>query len=262
MSNTTSELVIPHDWTFRDAKVAAAFDRHVREQLPFYDWATGALAHFVRHYLPRGGVLYDFGASTGNLGRAVADVLKDRAAGLVAIEPSEEMREQYRGPEGIQILTPSEFERRRGLTLTDLDETAWQQLRPQAAEHVTFDPAPDVAVFFLTLSFVPVAARRVLLERIWKALRPGGVLLVFDKGNPPGGYLGQVVRRLTLAGKMATGAAPEAIVAKELSLGGVQRPVEERTLCALEGDDPDVPPSPPLSEWLRFGEFVGWAVER
>ena len=36
---------IPREWTFENTKVASGFDRHVREQLPWYDfghWCGGA----------------------------------------------------------------------------------------------------------------------------------------------------------------------------------------------------------------------------
>jgi malate dehydrogenase (oxaloacetate-decarboxylating)(NADP+) len=42
---------IPTDWTFRNADVAKGFDRHVREQLPWYGIATGAVAHIARHFV-------------------------------------------------------------------------------------------------------------------------------------------------------------------------------------------------------------------
>ena len=35
-------MKIPNNWTFEDTEVAKNFNRHVREQLPFYDLATNA----------------------------------------------------------------------------------------------------------------------------------------------------------------------------------------------------------------------------
>jgi tRNA (cmo5U34)-methyltransferase len=55
---------------------------------------------------------------------------------------------------------------------------------------------------------------------------------------------------LTLAGKVAAGVPAEEIVAKELSLGGVQRPLDPREL------------GPGFIEWFRFGDFAGWLAER
>ena len=41
------------DWTFRG--FSGQFDGHVREQLPWYDMATAAVAMIARHYIPHGG---------------------------------------------------------------------------------------------------------------------------------------------------------------------------------------------------------------
>ena len=54
---------IPREWTFENTDVASGFDRHVREQLPWYDLVTGAVAHIARHYIPKDGLVYDIGAS-------------------------------------------------------------------------------------------------------------------------------------------------------------------------------------------------------
>ena len=91
-------FAIPTHWTFRDQQVAAGFDRHVREQLPWYELATGAVAHVARHYVPEFGTVYDLGASTGNIGRALAPTLTARKAKLIPVESSQEMACLYAGP--------------------------------------------------------------------------------------------------------------------------------------------------------------------
>ena len=70
MGKRVKKLDVPREWTFKNRKVAAAFDSHVREQLPWYDIATGIVGHLARSYVPRGGSVVDVGASTGNVGRA------------------------------------------------------------------------------------------------------------------------------------------------------------------------------------------------
>ena len=89
---------IPTNWTFETSGVAKGFDRHVREQLPWYDLATNAILHVARHYIPENGLVYDFGASTGNIGRALEPILAKRKAHLIGIEPSKEMIKLYKAP--------------------------------------------------------------------------------------------------------------------------------------------------------------------
>jgi tRNA (cmo5U34)-methyltransferase len=173
-------------------------------QLPWYDLATNALAHFGRHYISRGGVVYDIGASTGNIGRALKDTLDELGARFTAIEGSRETAERYDGPPELVI-----------------------------ADAVRFDFQPfDFAVCFLVLMFLPVDTRAAFLCRLESLTKPGGALVVVDKFQMPPGYVGTAFSRLTLPQKLAVGARPEDILRKELSLAGYQRPLDPGMMCA------------------------------
>lgn len=217
----SAPLAIPPDWTFRSLDVAGAFDAHVREQLPWYELTTGVVAHLGRHYIPQGGLVYDVGASTGNIGRALAATLSARSARLVAIEAAPEMAARYSGPGDLHV-----------------------------GDALAFDFQPfDFGACFLALMFFPVAARAAWLRDLVAKLRPGGALVVFDKCEPAPGYLGTVLARLALAGKVAAGADPAEVIAKELSLAGAQRPLRLSELPAG------------AAEVFRFGDFAGWVIE-
>lgn len=213
---------IPREWTFENAHIVKAFDTHVREQLPWYDLATGALAHIARHYIPQGGLVYDIGASTGNIGRALAPTLKERKARLVGIEASKEMCSQYEAPG----------------ELVHID-----------ALHYRFEPY-DLAICFLTLMFLPVEKREAFIKELKSLIKPGGALIIMDKCVAASGYQATIFWRLTLAGKVAAGVEAENVIAKELSLCGVQRPLD---ISALGND---------AVEWFRFGEFAGWVIAK
>lgn len=211
---------IPGEWSFQGAEVADAFEAHVREQLPWYEWATATVAHICRHYIPRGGLVYDIGASTGNIGRAIADVLQTRGAYLTALESSAEMCARYHGPGKVVECNAANF-----------------QFRPY-----------DVAVCFLSLMFLTIEERATVLTRLREARKPGGAIIVVDKLEPGSGYLATVVTRLALSEKLRAGVPADQILAKELSLGGVQRPL---SLCEL---------GPDAREVFRFGDFAGWVI--
>lgn len=217
------ENLQPGAWTFQSGEVASRFDAHVREQLPWYDLATGVIAHVARHYVCEGGTVIDVGASTGNVARAISGTLSHRRARLVAIDNAADMLDRYNGPG-----------------------------EPVVADARTFDYAaetPDLIVAFLVLMFLPVAERAAVVAALKAALRPGGALVVFDKMEARGGHVGSVIYRMTLAAKYEAGAKPDEIIAKELSLAGVQRPMAEAELCGF---------------WpiFRFGDFAGWLYER
>jgi tRNA (cmo5U34)-methyltransferase len=224
MPDASAALSIPVNWTFEDTAIARGFDRHVREQLPWYELATGAVAHVGRHYIPIDGLVYDLGAATGNIGRALEPTLISRNARLIPVEPSPEMAAAYAGPQR-------------------------EHLAIERAEAVVFEPF-DLAIAFLTLMFVAPGLRRALLDRLLAAQRPGGAVIIFDKCEAEAGYPGTIFWRLALAGKLASGVDPAEIVAKELSLSGVQRPIARGLL------------PPHALEFFRFGEFAGYLIER
>ena len=203
------------DWTFND--VPNGFDAHVRQQLPWYEFATRCVAFMARHYLPtRGGVLYDIGASTGNVTRALQPTIDDRRVRCISIEENESMAADFNGV-GQLIVQPVQD--------VDIEEF-------------------DVAIIFLTMMFVPYSARADLMAKLKSKMRAGGAIIVVDKVADEGGYLGVVLRRMTLFWKSISGVPADDIVEKEISLAGVQRPAQR------EG-----------KLFLKFGEFEGWIIE-
>ncbi len=208
------------DWTFQG--FAPEFDTHVREQLPWYGMATESVALIARHYIPRRGLVYDLGASTGNVGRALAPTLMERSARLIALDEVSDMVKAYDGPGRAVIADVVRYPYRRF----------------------------DVAVCFLVLMFLPVPERRRLLATLRGKVKPGGAIIVVDKEQSPGGYPATVLSRLTWVCKLRQGAEPGAVMLKELALSGVQRPLYRGEL----GSD--------AVEVFRFGDFAGWLIER
>lgn len=213
---------IPATWSFDRADVAEGFEAHVREQLPWYELITGSVAHLARHYIPENGVIYDIGASTGNIGRALQEIIDTRNAKFTAIESAKSMLPLYKGPGTLVI---------------------------EDAASYAYKPF-DLAVCFLVLMFIPIGERRALIDRLKGQCKPGGAIIVADRVEPEGGYIDTVLYRMILAGKIAGGASAKDIVSKELSLGGVQRPLYTGEL----GSD--------FREWFRFGHFRAWIFDK
>lgn len=185
-------------WTFENTEIAKAFDDHVRCQLPWYDLATGVASHFIRHYLPENGLIYDIGASTGNITKTVRETIKDRNVKAISIEPSEQMISMWDG-EGSIVRADA-----------------------QTYEFLNY----DVSVMFLVMMFIPVKERVALLDKLVEKCNRGGCIIIFDKCKPKCGYMATVLARLTLAGKVSTGVKADEIIKKELSLSGAQRPYD------------------------------------
>lgn len=214
-------MKIPDQWTFKSTDIAQGFDHHVREQLPWYSLATGIVAHTARHYIPHDGLVYDIGASTGNIGIAIAQCLASRKATFYPIDNAPQMAQEYKGPG----------------TLTVED-----------ALHYQYQPF-DFAVCFLVLMFLPVSERTEFIGKLRGLIKPGGAMIIFDKCEPVKGYVSVVMSRLALAEKLVAGVEPSEIISKELSLAGIQRPLSIGELG--EG----------AQEIFRFGDFAGWIIE-
>lgn len=212
---------MPSRWSFEIPGVASHFDSHVREQLPFYELATSAVADLVRFYLQDGGSLLDIGASTGNISRACSSVLCERRATAVNIEPSAEMVARFSGV-GAVVNARAED--------TDI-------------------PPCDVAVSFLTLGFIPPKRRRSLISSIVRSVSPGGAFICVERIEPEGNATAS--RLLLSAAKLRNGSLPQQVVAKEVSIAGVLRPVSREMIESF-------------SPWLFFayGDFRGYVIER
>ena len=222
---TQDKTEIPQNWTFKDESVASNFNAHVSSQLPWYGMATQLIAHLATHYLPEKGRMYDLGTSTGNITKALASVLDGRSVDTVGLDNSKEMLNKWDG---------------YGRTIcTDLAK---------------FEPKPfDVGVCFLTLMFLPPVEQEKTLKRFLTQMREGGCFIMFEKTVAADGYLGVSMFRFTMAQKYNQGVSLSAILEKELSLIGVQRPIKD-SIFNQEGVK--------VTQIFQFGDFKGWVFEK
>jgi tRNA (cmo5U34)-methyltransferase len=180
-----------HDWTFDDLD----FDTHVREQLPWYDLATECVSFLAKQYIPTSnGLVYDIGASTGNMSKAIQQTLVARNALCISIEPNQSMIQKFNG---------------------------YGEVVEKNAQDFVYDNY-DVAILFLTVMFIPVSERDLLFKKLKRKLKKGGAIIVVDKVNDASGYFSTCLKRLTLHFKNKV--KKKDIINKELSLSGVQRP--------------------------------------
>jgi len=160
----------------------------------------------VRNYLPENGLVYDIGASTGNITANIKDLAISRNAKVESIERSEEMAKTWNGYGIIHTANATKF--------------AYEDF--------------DVCICFLVLMFLSIEERKNLLLNLKSKVKQGGIIIVVDKLLVDGGYFGTVMRRLTLDWKLKNGATAEQIISKELSLSGVQRPMTKSELIGKE----------------------------
>ena len=217
-------MKIPKVWTFMDKEIANNFDEHVREQLPWYDFATDSIAHIARHYVQNNGHVYDLGASTGNIGNAIRPILEERSCTFTAIDNSAEMVSAYNCTYG-EIIKHN------------IEEYKYKDF--------------DFCTLFLTLMFVNPKNREPLLDELYEKLVPGGAIVIFDKEVNTDGYFGIVNYRLNLLEKIKTNTNYKDIIDKELSLSGIQRPISKKMLQKYNA-----------MLFFKFSNFVGYIIEK
>lgn len=217
---------IPEHWTFHSPEVANRFEEHVREQLPWYDMVTDAVAYIVRNYLTQHQRVVDIGASTGNMIDKLMPLLIERDAYATAIDTSEPM---------VDILV-ERFKNHMNVTVEYED-----------ALRCPLEMA-QVHIMFLTMMFIPVHQRETLIKRVLEKTHKGGVIIIVDKVADHSGYFATVLKRLGMHWKINQGAKLEDVARKEMSLAGVQIPLDPSML-------------PNAKEFFRMGEFAGWVIE-
>lgn len=225
--NSSGDCPIPEVWTFKDDAVSNSFQYHVNHQLPWYNTCTEFVQSLVTSYVGEHGLVYDIGASKGNVTKALIPLFETKEITCIPIEPSAQMLEHYQGAGHPRCMTIKDFMESEGL-------------KPF-----------DVAVCFLSCMFMTASERRYMLNQLKHACKDGGVIIIVDKEVPKKGYLATAFSRARQQLKANQGVPHSEIAAKELSLAGVQRPIDP----AIElGDD--------WVEFFRMGEFVGWVYEK
>ena len=209
---------IPRNWNFKNESVASNFDRHVREQLPWYELATYIVKHYLRGLVPYQGMVYDLGCSTGNTEIECRDLIDDRELSWVGIDNSPDMLKKYRG-----VKDPC---------LSDISEYRYQSF--------------DVAICFLCLMFLPKETRRMLLEVLRSRMNPHGAIILFDKFESPHGHIGLIQNKLAMAMKLEQGLDANEILAKEVSLVGTQIPMHRSELSEFT-----------VTPVFKLGDFEG-----
>ncbi len=143
-------------------QVAVVFDDMIARSVPGYRELIDRLAQLAAYFYRSGSRIYDLGCSNGNFGVRFGAEMDGEEFHLLAVDSSQPMLDLYR---------------RR------LAEGPWQGAIELICGDICEQQMVDasVVVITLTLQFLPLAARDALIERIYRALRPGGVLLLTEK---------------------------------------------------------------------------------
>jgi len=143
-----------------DDNVVAVFDDMVRRSVPGYEAMIQMVGLLVRTYGQDNTNFYDLGASTGAITLAIALNNKSKNNKFIAVDNSQEMVKQCK-----ENLT-SKIDN-LAVICSDIND-------------INIENA-SIVVLNLTLQFVKVEKRSVLINRIYQGLNQGGILIVSEK---------------------------------------------------------------------------------
>lgn len=143
-------------------RVVEVFDDMIHRSVPLYRETLRRQVELASHFYQPGSRIYDLGCSHGNFGVQLLAEMGDRPFVLEAVDNSAPMLKQYRQ------------------RLEQEDHRGRIQIHQAGIEDVQLRDA-SVVVINLTLQFLSVTLRDQLLQRVYDALRPGGILLLTEK---------------------------------------------------------------------------------
>jgi tRNA (cmo5U34)-methyltransferase len=156
-----------------DKQVADVFDDMIHRSVPMYAEIIRQQARMVEPVCHTDATIYDLGCSTGNLALALCERMPAGRFNMIAVDSSAPML--------------TRFSRR----LEKIGRTADVTLVGDDIRDVPLTRACAVVVNF-TLQFIPREDRDRLVERVYEALIPGGLLLFSEKTVHPDPQIAQL----------------------------------------------------------------------
>ncbi|HNX22997.1 MAG TPA: carboxy-S-adenosyl-L-methionine synthase CmoA [Spirochaetota bacterium] len=142
--------------------VASVFDDMITRSVPHYREIIELQSRLTAKFYQSGTKIYDLGCSNGNFTAAFISEMGKKDFQLIAIDNSAPMLEFFKsrisGFIGYERVTP---------VLSDIMDISFEK--------------SSVVIANLTLQFIPVEHREILIKRIYDSLEPGGIFLITEK---------------------------------------------------------------------------------
>lgn len=192
------------DFSF-DERVASVFPDMIRRSVPGYGEIIALLGLFAAQYAQADSRLYDLGCSLGAATLSLRRRITASGCTIVAVDNSEAMVERCRENIGHDLATTPVEVQCRDIREVDIDNAS-------------------VVVLNFTLQFLPREERLALLQKIYRGLLPGGVLILSEKLQFSDSESQSFQEQLHLAFKRANGYSEMEISQKRAALEEVLIP--------------------------------------
>lgn len=145
-----------------DDKVVEVFPDMIKRSVPGYTTIISGIGELAKRYVQSGSNIYDLGCSLGAATLSIRQAVNDSSCRILAVDNSHAMIERCK-------LIQSGYNFDMPVEVIEAD-----------INHVPFENASFVVLNF-TLQFLPREQRQQLVNSIFKALKPGGALVLSEK---------------------------------------------------------------------------------
>lgn len=187
-------------WSFDQA--ASNFDGHIARSIPDLPGQRDFVARLAAFFLHPGATAYELGVSTGRLAEQVLGRVPGRQLRYMGLDDSSAM-----------------------IDLARNNLAADPRFHAEVADVASYAYEPaGLVLSFYTLQFVPAPAREALLQRICRAITPGGALVMFEKTLASDPRIQDLLGQIYIDYKLDQGFTPEEVLNKAGSLRGILDP--------------------------------------
>jgi tRNA (cmo5U34)-methyltransferase len=145
-----------------DDSVARVFPDMIKRSVPGYPTIVSMTGLLAGRYAIEGSTLYDLGCSLGASTLAMRQNIRQPDCRIISVDNSAAMLERCKS-----IIDTDTHDTPVSLTLSDLQDVAIQNA--------------SVVVLNFTLQFIPIELRDDLINRIYRGLLPGGIMVLSEK---------------------------------------------------------------------------------
>jgi tRNA (cmo5U34)-methyltransferase len=219
--------------------VVDVFDDMVSRSVPCYLDILKLIVAAVKLEVPRGGTVYDFGCSTGNVLISIQYYLHQHQLNLIGFDQSADMLDAARKKIEVYEL--------KDITLSQVDLNQSFQMR-----------TCDAVILNLTLQFLALESRQCVLKFIYKHLKPGGTLIVVEKIVDDHAGFNQSMSMRYEQLKMFNGYSQNEIENKKKALAGILIPlsISQNELMFESAGFRRV------RRQFQWCNFVGWEIKK
>lgn len=227
---------VEEDFVFND-RVVEVFDDMLERSIPFYDQVISATAKLLDRFLTAEDRIIDLGCSTGTALIQLSRLLQEKRFHYIGIDNSSAMLDKAR-------LKAELYSKKDSFSFRE--------------EDITEIDAPETGAFILnyTLQFIRPIQRRQLVEKLFKNLQPGGVLIMSEKTITHHTRLNREFIDIYHTFKKEQGYSELEIAKKREALENVLIPFSiNENISMLE--DAGFISVQPFFQWFNFASFIG-----